>query len=65
MFSLTTVLRAADRTRANAALALLGTNRRVGHLRLQISLREGKVSETWPEPTVGIEGATDDNIVAL
>ena len=62
LFSLTTDLSVADRTWANAALALLGTNRRVGHLRLQISLREGKVSETWPEPTIGIESATDDNI---
>ena len=56
-FSVITALSAADSTRAKAGLALLGMNLIVGHLRLQMSLREGKSS-----PEVFVRGvATGDS----
>ena len=47
--SATTALSAVDRIRSKAGLALFGMNRIGGHLRLQISQREGK---TLPEAHV-------------
>ena len=56
-FSVITALSAADSTRAKAGLAFFGMNRIVGHLRLQMSLREGKSSPEALDRGVATEGS--------
>ena len=44
-------MRAAEKARAKACLALLGTKRIVGHLRLHTTSKEGKSEEHWLDET--------------
>ena len=44
-------MRAVEKARAKAYLALLGTKRIVGLLRLHTSFKEGNSEEHWPDET--------------
>ena len=44
-------MRAAEKVRAKACLAFLGTKRIVGLLRLHTSSKEGNSEEHWPDET--------------
>eukprot|EP00731_Ephydatia_muelleri_P010848 Em0005g1434a len=61
VFSEMTAMRAAEKARAKACLALLGTKRIVGHLRLHTASKEGKSEEHWLDETSNTGASVEEH----